>query len=43
MWLIRAALRRPITIVVTMVAIALASGFAVNRMRADIFPISICR
>ena len=38
MWLIRAALRRPITIVVTMVAIALASGFAVNRMRADIFP-----
>ena len=38
MWLIRAALRRPITVIVAMVAIALASGFAVNRMRADIFP-----
>src|SRR5689334_2720416 len=38
MWLIRAALRRPITVLVAIVAIALASGFAVSRMRADIFP-----
>ena len=38
MWLIRVALRRPITVVVAMVAIALASAFAVTRMRADIFP-----
>jgi multidrug efflux pump subunit AcrB len=38
MWLIRAALRRPITILVSIVAIALTSVFAVTRMRADIFP-----
>ncbi len=38
MWLIRAALRRPITILVAIVAVALTAGFAVNRMRADIFP-----
>ena len=38
MWLIRAALRRPITIVVAVVAIALTAFFAVSRMRADIFP-----
>jgi multidrug efflux pump subunit AcrB len=38
MWLIRAALRRPITVVVAIVAIALTAGFAVTRMRADIFP-----
>jgi len=38
MWLIRAALRRPITIVVAVIAIALTAGFAVTRMRADIFP-----
>jgi multidrug efflux pump subunit AcrB len=38
MWLIRAALRRPITILVAIVAIALTAGFAVTRMRADIFP-----
>ena len=38
MWLIRAALRRPIAIVVALVAVALTAGFAVTRMRADIFP-----
>ena len=38
MWLIRAALRRPITIVVAVIAVALTSVFAVSRMRVDIFP-----
>ena len=38
MWLIRAALRRPITVLVAVVAIALTSAFATTRMRADIFP-----
>jgi multidrug efflux pump subunit AcrB len=38
MWLIRAALRRPITILVAVIAVALTAGFASNRMRADIFP-----
>src|SRR4026208_51351 len=38
MWLIRAALRRPITIVVAVIAVALTAVFAVSRMRADIFP-----
>ncbi|HEY1307897.1 MAG TPA: efflux RND transporter permease subunit [Vicinamibacterales bacterium] len=38
MWLIRAALRRPITILVAVIAVALTALFAVSRMRADIFP-----
>jgi multidrug efflux pump subunit AcrB len=38
MWLIRAALRRPITVVVAALAVALAAVLAVTRMRADIFP-----
>jgi multidrug efflux pump subunit AcrB len=38
MWLIRAALRRPITILVAVIALALTAVFAVSRMRADIFP-----
>src|SRR6201997_76724 len=38
MWLVRLALRRPITIVVIVVAIALASVLAVQRTRIDIFP-----
>ena len=38
MWLIRAALRRPITILVGVIAVALTAVFAVSRMRADIFP-----
>ena len=38
MWLIRAALGRPITILVAVIAVALTAVFAVSRMRADIFP-----
>src|SRR5437867_5102984 len=38
MWLIRAALRRPITILVAVIAVALTAVFAVSRMRIDIFP-----
>src|SRR4051812_18088510 len=38
MWLIRAALRRPLTVLVAVMAIALTAVFAVSRMRADIFP-----
>jgi len=38
MWLIRLALRRPITIMVIVAAIALSSILAVMRTRVDIFP-----
>jgi multidrug efflux pump subunit AcrB len=38
MWLVRLALRRPITIIVIVVAIALSSVLAVLRTRIDIFP-----
>ena len=38
MWLIRTALRRPVTIMVGIMAVALTAVFAVSRMRADIFP-----
>jgi multidrug efflux pump subunit AcrB len=38
MWLIRAALRRPFTLLVSVLAVALAALFAVSRMRVDIFP-----
>jgi multidrug efflux pump subunit AcrB len=38
MWLVRAALRRPITVLVAVIALAAASVFAISRMRADIFP-----
>jgi multidrug efflux pump subunit AcrB len=38
MWMIRAALRRPVAVLVAVVAVALAAVFAVTRMRADIFP-----
>jgi multidrug efflux pump subunit AcrB len=38
MWLIRAALRRPITIVVAVISVALASALAISRMSVDIFP-----
>jgi multidrug efflux pump subunit AcrB len=38
MWLVRLALRRPITIIVIVVAIALSSILAVLRTRVDIFP-----
>ena len=33
MWLIHAALRRPITILVAVIAAALTAGFGVSRMR----------
>jgi multidrug efflux pump subunit AcrB len=38
MWLIRIALRRPIAILVAVIATALCSILAVTRMRVDIFP-----
>jgi multidrug efflux pump subunit AcrB len=38
MWLIRVALRRPITILVAVIAIGLTAVFAASRMRTDIFP-----
>jgi multidrug efflux pump subunit AcrB len=38
MWLIRAALRRPITVLVLVVALALSSILAIMRTRVDIFP-----
>jgi len=38
MWLIRAALRRPISVIVIVVALALTSILALSRTRIDIFP-----
>lgn len=38
MWLVHAALRRPITIVVLVLGLVIAAGLAMQRMRADIFP-----
>jgi multidrug efflux pump subunit AcrB len=38
MWFTRAALRRPITVLVAIVAVALTAVFAISRMRIDIFP-----
>ena len=38
MWLIRAALRRPVTVLIALLALALLAAFAARRMRADIFP-----
>lgn len=38
MWLIRAALRRPITVIVIVVALGLTSILALLRTRVDIFP-----
>jgi multidrug efflux pump subunit AcrB len=38
MWLIRAALRRPITVLIAVIAVALTAAFAASRMRIDIFP-----
>jgi len=38
MWLVLAAMRRPITILVAVLSIALASGLAVRLMSVDIFP-----
>ena len=38
MWLIRTAMRRPITILMVILGVALTSILAIQRMRADIFP-----
>ncbi len=38
MWLIHAAMRRPITILMAILGVALCSLLALNRMKADIFP-----
>src|SRR6266702_4169055 len=38
MWLVLAALRRPITIIVAVISIALCSYLAIKRMKVDIFP-----
>lgn len=38
MWLIHAAMRRPVTILMAIVGVALCSILAIQRMRADIFP-----
>ena len=38
MWLINTALRRPVTILVAVIAIVLCSGLALSRMPVDIFP-----
>src|SRR5437867_1306704 len=38
MWLIHAALRRPITIIVAVIGVALCSILAITRMPIDIFP-----
>jgi multidrug efflux pump subunit AcrB len=38
MWLVLTAMRRPITILVAVVAVALASVMAIRQMKVDIFP-----
>lgn len=38
MWLVRLALRRPVTILVAVIAVALCAALAVQRMPVDIFP-----
>jgi multidrug efflux pump subunit AcrB len=38
MWLIRAAMRRPITVLIVIVGVALTSVLAIQRMKVDIFP-----
>jgi multidrug efflux pump subunit AcrB len=38
MWLVLAALRRPITIIVAVISVALCSYLAIKRMKVDIFP-----
>jgi multidrug efflux pump subunit AcrB len=38
MWLIRAAMRRPITILIVILGVAPMSLLAVRRMKIDIFP-----
>ena len=38
MWLVLAAMRRPITVIVAVLSIVLASAIAIQRMKVDIFP-----
>ena len=38
MWLIHVAMRRPITILMVILGVALTSWLALTRMKADIFP-----
>src|SRR5207247_3147800 len=38
MWLVLTAIRRPITIIVAVIAIALTSIMAIRQMKVDIFP-----
>jgi multidrug efflux pump subunit AcrB len=38
MWLVLSALRRPITVIVAVLAVLLASWLAIQRMKKDIFP-----
>src|SRR5437773_12223373 len=38
MWLVFTAMRRPITILVAVISVALASVMAIKRMKVDIFP-----
>src|SRR5712671_5518457 len=38
MWLVRTALRRPISVIVVIVGVALCSVLALTRTRIDIFP-----
>src|SRR5512139_3003577 len=38
MWFVLAAMRRPVTVVVAVVAIALSAGLALRQMKVDIFP-----
>src|SRR5499426_2028820 len=38
MWLVFTAMRRPITILVAMIAVALTSVMAIREMKVDIFP-----
>ena len=38
MWFVNAAMRRPITVLVAVLAVALAALLAVQRMKVDIFP-----
>src|SRR5512139_3873314 len=38
MWLVLSAMRRPITVLVAVLAVAIASALAVRNMKVDIFP-----
>src|SRR5262249_25406316 len=38
MWLINTALRRPLTVVVAVLSVALASALPIQQMKVDIFP-----